>query len=421
MNTTVHPSSLSGAVRVPPSKSLLHRGLFCAALAGDLSLCELPPEAELSDDIRATLDCLKKLLAGESEFFCGESGTTLRLLVPVAAARLGHARFTAGPQLSKRPIADYRDAFAGRGVACGTSLPLETRGRLAPGVFRVPGNVTSQYVSGLMLALPLLDGDSEILVTTRLESAAYVEMTRVVMRFFGVKAEGRRVDEGYCMVVPRAPKRPGRDTPYHIAKPFAAEADFSQAAFWHLAQFLGHAVAPENLPRSTSQGDSAFTSLLNALTRPAGPNARPGLPAWRETVRATRGANNRCEIDVSQIPDLVPPLAAAASSVDGETRLLNASRLRLKESDRIASTCAMLKSLGVETRRDKASLTVLGRSGRTYAAGSVDSFGDHRIVMAAAMLATRADGPVKILNSGAVKKSYPNFFEQFRQAGGVCE
>ena len=168
MTTTIHPSTLSGSIRVPPSKSLLHRGLFCAALAGDLSLCELPSDADLSDDIRVTLDCMKKFLAGEPEFFCGESGTTLRLLIPVAAAKFQHARFTGAGRLPQRPLAEYRDAFANHGVTCGAALPLETRGRLTPGIFHIPGNVSSQYISGLLLALPLLDGDSEIVLTSPL-------------------------------------------------------------------------------------------------------------------------------------------------------------------------------------------------------------------------------------------------------------
>ncbi|MCL1888197.1 MAG: 3-phosphoshikimate 1-carboxyvinyltransferase [Kiritimatiellaeota bacterium] len=431
---TITPSSLSGSITIPPSKSLLHRGLFCAALAGDLSLCELP--AELSDDIRATRDCLQKLLAGGSDFFCGESGTTLRLLIPVATARLERARFTGAGRLPQRPLAEYHDALSSHGVSFSNSpggwkpsppfLPLETRGRLTPGVFQLPGNVSSQYISGLLLALPMLASDSEILLTTNLESASYVDMTRDVMKRFGIKVGNSRETNRLCLTVEYHPRRPGRDTPYHIAKPYAAEPDFSQAAFWLLARFLGHDVIPANLPQSSSQSDAGFGSLVKSMERAAEVDGVPvvprDIPAYGFTkagIRAHRGSEG-CHIDVSQIPDLFPALAAAASFAEGDTRLFNASRLRTKESDRIASTFDMLRAFGVEAAKDKGSLTVRGLAGKPYNSCVVDCCRDHRIVMAAAMLATRAKGPVTLVGADAVKKSYPTFFDHFKHAGGVC-
>jgi 3-phosphoshikimate 1-carboxyvinyltransferase len=425
----IQPSTLSGAVAVPPSKSLLHRGLFCAAMAGDLSLCELP--AVLSVDIRATLDCCKKWLAGESDFFCGESGTTLRLLVPIAAARFDRARFTGAGRLSQRPLAEYRDTLGSRGTTCKfpadakSFLPLETVGRLKPGVFRVPGNVSSQYISGLLLALPLLNGDSDIVVTTELESAAYVEMTRDVVHRFGVKTSGTREDNRFCLSVPRQPNKPGRGSPYHIAKPYGVEPDFSQAAFWQLARFLGHDVTVEGLPEYSSQGDAFFATLLHILPgtkRELGAgaaNANPQYGTWRARIHASRGATGS-RVDVSQIPDLVPPLAAAASFADGETLLFNAARLRAKESDRVASTCKMLRAFGVDVSSNKSSITIQGKPGRTCNACAVDCQRDHRIVMAAAMLATRAAGTVTLRGADAVAKSYPTFFEDYKKLGGVC-
>ena len=421
----IQPSQLSGPITVPPSKSLLHRGLFCAALAGDLSFVGqaflpvkvgqtfLSVESErqagipvlLSDDVRVTLTCLETLLAGGSEFFCGESGTTLRLLIPVATTKLCHARFTGAGRLPQRPLSEYRDAFAGHGVTCNDTLPLETHGLLKPGVFRIPGNISSQYISGLLLALPLLDGDSEIVLTSPLESASYVEMTRDVMRHFGVETDNLRVR--------------GKQQ-YLATKPYVAEPDFSQAAFWLLARHLGHDVVLENvqakitrLTRLQSNANHDY-NLVNPVILAKKSQSLQGDAVF-ESLLGHVG-----EIDVSQIPDLVPALAAAASFTDGETRLVNAARLRLKESDRIASTRDMLRAFGVETASDESSLTIHGRAGRVYNACTIDSHRDHRIVMAAAMLATRANGSVAILGADAVNKSYPNFFDHFKHAGGVC-
>lgn len=394
----IRPCSLSGIVEVPASKSLLHRGLVCAALASDLSLCVLPSEDDLSDDIRATLACMRDMLAAEADteplgLFCGESGTTLRLLVPVLAALGIEATIDGAGRLPFRPLAEYHAAFAGHGTTLefpgpGKFLPLVLHGRLTPGRFVIPGDISSQYISGLLLALPMLDGNSDIVLTSPLESAPYVDMTLDVMRHFGVAAT--RTATGFHV--------PGRQT-YHATTPYAAEADFSQAAFWQLANFLGHDVAVSNLPSRTSQGDSAFASMLDCLT----------------------GDNDRDPrvFDVSQTPDLVPALAAAAAAARGETRLINAARLRLKESDRLAATEAMLCAFGVTAQALPDGLVVQGACGRLRG-GAVNGCRDHRIVMAAAMLATRAEGETTITSANAVAKSYPDFFNDFRNAGGIA-
>ena len=394
----ISPCALSGDIEVPPSKSLLHRGLVCAALAGDLSRCVLPPEDALSDDIRTTLACLRNILAAEADteplgLFCGESGTTLRLLVPVLAALGIEAAIDGAGRLPSRPMAEYQAAFAGHETTLefpgdGTFLPLLLRGRLTPGRFVIPGNVSSQYVSGLLLALPLLDGDSEIVLASPLESEPYVDMTLDVMRHFGVGAT--RTAEGYHV--------PGRQ-PYHAAEDYVPEPDFSQAAFWQLAAFLGHGVAVANLPARTSQGDSAFAGMLERLADDGG-----GAPRV---------------FDVAQTPDLVPALAAAAAAARGETRLVNAARLRLKESDRLVATEAMLRAFGVAAEALPDGLVVHGGGGR-FRGGAVNGCRDHRIVMAAAMLATRAEGETTIVGGDAVAKSYPTFFEDFRNAGGIA-
>ena len=395
-SATITPSLLSGDLSVPPSKSLLHRGLVCSALAGDLSLCALPDLSTISEDIKATRACLQKLIGADPgsarvSLSCGESGTTLRLLVPVVAALGFDARFEGAGRLPSRPLAEYSLAFEGHHTQLvfpddGKFLPLHLHGRLTSGRFSIAGNISSQYISGLLLALPLLDGDSEIVLTSPLESEPYVNMTLDVMRHFGVSAE--RTSGGYAVL--------GKQR-YRATEPYRPEPDFSQAAFWLLAGYLGNRVRVRTLPPRTSQGDCVFALMLDKLAA-----AEEGL----------------CEIDVSQTPDLVPALAAAAAASACETHIVNAARLRLKESDRLATTKAMLCAFGVKADTTPDGLVIYPGT-RPFRAGTVDGCRDHRIVMAAAMMATVADGKVTITDSRAVDKSYPTFFNDFKNVGGL--
>ncbi|NLB69656.1 MAG: 3-phosphoshikimate 1-carboxyvinyltransferase [Lentisphaerae bacterium] len=391
----ITPCHLEGRVTPPPSKSFLHRGLFCSALAGDLSLCEIPASYKISVDVAVSLQCLKQLLAAEKSgeriiLNCRESGTTLRFIIPVLAALGIEAVVKGEGRLPSRPLAEYEKVFGNSGINLvlpgnGKFLPLEISGKLSPGTFHLPGGVSSQYFSGLLLALSLLDSDSEIVITTPLESEPYVNMTLDVMKHFGVAA--KRTERGYLV--------PGKQQ-YRTDKQYVAEVDFSQASFWLLAAYLGHDINVENLPERTSQGDSAFSSIL------------------KEFLKKT---DDVCEIDVSQTPDIVPPLAAAASASGRTAKIINAKRLRYKESDRIESTLAMLHSFGVHAESFSDGMIIYPHK-LPYSAGVVDGAGDHRIVMTAAVMATRASGEVTINGSNAITKSYPDFFEVFRAIGG---
>ena len=397
-SVTTTPSTLTGDIEVPPSKSLLHRGLVCSALAGDVSLCVLPDEAIMSEDIKATLDCLNQILKSKStsdpvHLFCGESGTTLRLLVPVLAARGIDAILEGSGRLPTRPLAEYKDAFEGHHTNLDfpgndVFLPLHLHGRLTPGRFTIPGNISSQYISGLLLALPLLESDSEIALTSPLESEPYVNMTLDVMQHFGVLAE--RNADGYRV--------PGNQR-YHATTKYLPEPDFSQAAFWLLANYLGNGVRVQTLPPKTSQGDRIYAYMLEKLQNTE--------------------ENGICELDVSQTPDLVPALAAAAAVTPCETHIVNAARLRLKESDRLATTQAMLNAFGFKAETTEDGMVIHGSTQRPRAC-TVDGCRDHRIVMTAAMLATRADGKVTITDSQAINKSYPTFFNDFIKTGGIA-
>ena len=391
------PGLLSGEVAIPPSKSLLHRAMICAALAGDAALCPVPGAP--SEDVAATRRVLDALLApgdAPARADCGESGTTLRLLVPVAAALGRPAVFTGRGRLPLRPMKPYADALAGSGADLafpaepGRFLPLAVSGRLRPGAFELPGDVSSQFVSGLLLALPLLPGPSEIRLTSPLESRPYVDMTLAVMRAFGVEA--RETPGGFAV--------PGGRR-YRRTAPFVVESDASQEAFWHLANFLGSSATIAAPARSGLQGDAVFPDLLARL-------------------RAAPAGGPAPEIDVAQTPDLVPALAAAAAFSPAGARIAHAERLRLKESDRLATTRALLAAFGCDARETPDGLLIPpGPPAPPAAPPVVDGAGDHRIVMTAAMLATRT--PCLLRGAGAVAKSYPSFFDDYRRAAGRAE
>ena len=384
MDIRITPKKLSGAVTPPPSKSMAHRYLLAMMLSGENgSISNLKD----SQDILATKRCVESLKSarpGELPLLdCGESGSTLRFLIPIALAITGGGRFTGHGRLMERPQKPYFDLFDEKGI----SYTLENRvltveGQLTPGVYTLPGDVSSQFVTGLLYALPLLEGDSEIRITSPLESRGYVDMTLDTLKTFGVTVEN--LDHETFRV-------PGRQT--YWAQNITVEADWSQAAFWYAANFLDNPVDVQGMNAYSVQGDMIVAKYYWLL-------ARPG-----ETVN----------IDLSGCPDLLPPLAVMAAVRSGVTHFTGAARLRLKESDRLATVCAMLKALGGRAEEGPDTLTV---TGGTLTGGTVNGANDHRIVMAAAIAATACTEPVTILGAEAVSKSYPDFFEVYKQLGG---
>ena len=395
MNATIYPGKLRGAVQAPPSKSAAHRALVAAALADGPTSLRL---GRLNQDIEATMRCLSALGAsfdgdGErwrvmpasrvparAELDCGESGSTLRFLLPVACALGARARFTGRGRLPERPNRALTEALRAHGATIDSDLlPMAAEGPLTAGRFALPGDVSSQYVTGLLFALPLLDGDSAIALTTRLESAAYVDMTLRALAAFGVTAEA--TGSGWRVPGGQRYRTPGR---------LDVEGDWSAAAFWLAANRIGSDVRVEGLSEDTAQGDRAVLSLLG-----------------------------RPRIDASNVPDLVPALAAAAATLPQVTTVTGAARLRLKESDRLSATAGFINALGGRAEATADGLIVEG--GRPIRGGRVDGAGDHRIVMAAAVLATAAEGPVTIAGAEAVAKSYPDFFRDFIRLGGRAD
>ena len=403
MDLELKPRRLSGAVTPPPSKSQAHRLILCAALAeGTSSLHNI----YLSEDVSATLACAGALGArceahgggelrvtgiggkapssAQPRFDCGESGSTLRFFLPAALAVRGGGVFTGRGRLMRRPQKPYFDLFDEKGIAWrqeGDTLTVA--GTLPAGVYRLPGNVSSQFFTGLLLALPLAEGESEIRATTALESADYIAMTLDALSLAGVESEG---EDGRWLVRPQA------------FRPFeaAVEADWSQAAFWIAARFLGNELTVEGLNAASRQGDRRIAAFAGRL-------AAPG-----DLV-----------LDVTQCPDLVPPLAAMAALREGSCRIEGAARLRLKESDRLASVTAALRALGAEIREEPDALVLRGV--KSLRGGAVDCCGDHRIAMMAAVAATRCEGgSVKLFGADCVKKSYPDFWEVYERLGGEC-
>ena len=384
MNLRITPGPLEGTVTPPPSKSQAHRAILAQLLAGGGTVSNLAA----SQDIEATRRCAAALKTegdGLPLLDCGESGSTLRFLIPIALALRGGGIFTGRGRLMERPQKPYFDIFDEKEIFYEQKDGVLTvRGELEPGEYRLPGNVSSQFVTGLLYALPLMERESRIVLTSPLESRGYVDMTLEVLRDFGVTVENQNYER---FLVPGDQVFQARD--------FTIEADWSQAAFWLAAGSLGNPVLTVGLSDQSTQGDRVIDEHFASF-------------AW--------GTWRTVEIDVSDCPDLLPPLAVMAAFHDGATRLTNAARLRLKESDRLATVTKMLTALGGQVEEGPDWLAIPGT--RFLKGGTVDGANDHRIVMAAAIAATRCTGPVTILGAEAVNKSYPTFWEEYKRLGG---
>ncbi|MBC8571149.1 3-phosphoshikimate 1-carboxyvinyltransferase [Zongyangia hominis] len=417
MDVMVSASTLRGTASAVPSKSMGHRSLICAALAGGGTVSGL----RFSADISATVDALSAMgfsltrdggavragaftppssRGGELPVIdCNESGSTLRFLIPVAAALGESVTFTGRGRLPSRPIGVLTDALSQHGVFfSGDSLPLSMSGYLKPGHFRLPGNVSSQYISGLLFALPLLEGDSVVEITTPLESKPYIDLTVKALGDFGIKVT--ETSQGYAV----------RGNQRYEPRDCAVEGDYSNAAFFACGAALGGAVLTTGLDPASLQGDRDIFPLLE----------RMGAKVTWETdgVRVQSGPLRGIDIDASQIPDLVPVLAVTAAFCEGETTIYNAGRLRLKESDRLSAVSDCLRRLGAQVEEGSDRLKITGKP--RLLGGEVDGCNDHRIVMAMAVAALRCEGPVIIRGAQAVEKSYGAFFEDYQALGGNC-
>lgn len=394
MNVIITPGQLSGKINAVSSKSDVHRTLICAML------CDEPTEISvrgISKDITATLRCaealgaeIKKTAEGfivskgkvpkECELLCGESGSTARFMIPVAAHLTEKSVIKGEGRLPERPFTPLVREMCRMGCdISGEFLPMTVSGKLRPGKFMLEGNISSQFISGLMFALPNLSDNSKIILITPLESSAYVNMTIKTLSGFGVNIE--KTEYGYFIE---------GNQKFVSPKKIECEGDWSNAAFFLAMKSAGCSVEVDGINKNSIQGDKIFEDVVGER-----------------------------EIDVSEIPDLVPPLAVAAAAKIGDTIFKNAGRLRLKESDRLLSVSRMINSLGGSAEISGESLAVHGRG--KLNGGVVDSFSDHRIVMAATAASVISDGKIKITGAEAADKSYPSFFEDFKSIGGVFD
>jgi len=405
MDVQIEPRQLAGTVTPPPSKSMAHRFLIAAALAEGTSTIR---NVAFSQDIQATLRCMETLGAewfrqrgdtilvsgirtfsrsGDAlpRFDCGESGSTLRFLIPIALAVAGGGVFTGHGRLMERPQKPYFDLFDEKGIFYEQKDGVLTvRGQLTPGEYRLPGNVSSQFFTGLLFALSLLDGPSTIASTTALESADYIVMTIHAMGRAGVTVAEQWGQRRFTLL----------PAPYHALYE-TMEADWSQAGFWYAAASLGNPVEIAGLNPHSAQGDRVIGDHFAHMARPGD-----------------------LEIDVSDCPDLVPPLAVMAAVRKGTVSLVNAARLRIKESDRLTTVAQTLNTLGAAVEEGPDFLKIQGREG-LLGGVTVDCCNDHRIAMMAAIAATRCQEPVTLLGAECVKKSYPDFWEVYQTLGGA--
>lgn len=407
------PSSLNGTAVVPPSKSAAHRALIVAALSGKSRVSGIIE----SKDMEATLRCLTAMgkrftVSGDTVTFsgdsdaphatahCGESGSTARFFVPLFAALGIPVTFMGEGRLPQRPMTVYETCLPMHGVTVThpsqSGCIMRIEGQLRGGIYEVAGDVSSQFITGLLMALPLCREDSEIVLTSPLQSIGYVDMTIDILRRAGVHIV--ETSRGYAV----------RGGQAYALGDHTVEGDWSQAAFLLTAGAVSGDVAVKGLKRDSLQGDKRIEDILIQMGADM---------AWDGNVLRCRKSSLRAvEADVADIPDLVPVLSVAAACATGTTRLYHAARLRLKESDRLQTTADMIKALGgiVEEKEDELLIT-----GSSLAGGEVDGANDHRIVMSAAVAALAASGQVSITDAHSVQKSWPSFFEEYQQLGGV--
>ena len=407
MNRLILPGPRSGNVTVPASKSQAHRLLICAALGSRETLIRCDG---VSEDIAATIRCLNALGAGitetaeglrvrprnapaeAAELPCSESGSTLRFLIPVLGA-LGQAgTFRMEGKLPSRPLSPLKELCCEKGMTILREGPLlRCEGQLCPGDYEIPGDISSQFISGLLMALPLLPAESRLRVTGNVESVAYIAMTEDALAKSGIRWE----KEGWDYRIPGGQKP-------SLPAEFTVERDWSAAAFFLVMGAMSPAgITLRGLDAASRQGDKQALPILQEF----GADIEEGP----EGVTVRRGRLRGVCLDASQIPDLVPALSVLAAAAEGETRICRAGRLRLKESDRLQTTAAMLRALGADIRETEDGLRIVGRG--ILLGGSADAAGDHRIAMSAAAAASAAEGAVTVLGTECVKKSYPRFWE----------
>ncbi|MDO5780712.1 MAG: 3-phosphoshikimate 1-carboxyvinyltransferase [Clostridium sp.] len=417
----IYPSKLKGEVKIPPSKSMAHRAIICAALSDGLCIIE---NIDYSDDIIATIDAMNSLGAkivkhkdylevigayGSDEkpqetrvIDCNESGSTLRFLVPISLLFKGSSKFIGRGNLGKRPLTTYYNIFERQGIEYSYeegNLNLVINGELKAGTFEVEGNVSSQFITGLLFTLPLLKEDSKIIITTEMESKGYIDLTLRAMNDFGVEI----INNNYREFIIKGNQK-------YNSRNYRVEGDYSQAAFFLCADSLGNDVLCKDLDLNSLQGDKEVIDILERMNVVFNANDI-GVKG------TTNGELTSTVIDGSQCPDIIPVLTSVAALTKGTIEIINAGRLRIKECDRLAAVTSELNKLGAKIIEKEDGLVVTGVE-KLQGGVEVWSHKDHRIAMTLAIASTRCEEPIVIKDYECIAKSYPNFFEDFKALGG---
>ncbi|MEG0371096.1 MAG: 3-phosphoshikimate 1-carboxyvinyltransferase [Clostridium sp.] len=414
----ITPRKLSGTVTIPPSKSLSHRAIICAALASGESRVN---NLIFSKDIIATSKAMESLgvkmkfnktsidIVGNdnlklinSEIDCNESGSTLRFIIPIALLTSNEVTFTGKGRLTTRPLTTYYNIFDKEGIEYDTreGLPLKAKGSLKPSTYDVEGNISSQFITGLMFTLPCLNGDSTIKIIGELESKGYVDLTIDVLRQYGINI----INNNYSEFKIKGNQK-------YKVQDYRVEGDYSQVAFFIVAGLLGGEITCLDMKQDSLQGDRAIIDIVRLM------GGRVDVMQDRIIVYPSK--THGAIIDASQCPDLVPIVATLAALSEGETRIINAQRVRIKESDRLEAMRCELNKIGADVSETEDGLIIQGK--KTLNGGTVSGWNDHRIVMAMAMASIRCTSDMIIEGSNAITKSYPTFFEDFRKLGGEVD
>lgn len=419
MNVTIIPQKLNGIIDAIPSKSHAHRVLIAQKLA-QLQGQQRPDPLEIpsfSQDIIATKNCLAQLDKEFPYLDCKESGSTLRFMIPVAMALKESATFLGAGKLPYRPISPLKEEMEEHGcvfhmndvnknISDKYKEICTINGRLRPGHYRLAGNISSQFITGLLFALPLLSDDSTLELTTKLESAGYVDLSLDVLREFGIEIRQEHNENGFIVY-----HIPGNQI-YCEPDGLTIEGDWSNACFWLAAGALNGNVTCRGLNMDSSQRDKEFVQILQDM------GASITIEGDRRNASVTSQAMilDAAEVSVSQIPDVVPILAAVMALSDGASMITDAGRLKIKESDRLQTVYETLSRLGGDITYGGESLSITGLP--SLEGGTVSSHNDHRIAMTAAIASCGCRNEVTIEHAEAVRKSYPNFFEDFTALGG---
>lgn len=415
----ITPGKLKGEVKIPPSKSMAHRAVICASLSNGKSKIT---NIEYSDDIIATINAMRAL-GSEIEIFddhleidgsrvfsknvgeidCNESGSTLRFMVPLAIAKEAEMRFIGKGNLGKRPLTTYYEIFDRQGIEYSYKegeLDLKVKGNIKGEEFKIRGDISSQFISGLLFTLPLIKEDSKIIITTNLESKGYIDLTLSMLDYYGINV----VNNDYKEFIIKGNQK-------YTPKDYKVEGDFSQSAFFLVADALGSDVLVKDLNMDSLQGDKEVIEIIERMGCK--------ILSKEEGIKVKAKDLTPTIIDAAQCPDIIPVITVLASLTTGITKVINAERLRIKECDRLKAITTELNKLGASVTELENSLLIEGVESLT--GGTVSSWDDHRIAMTLAIAATCAKDEVIIENPSCVKKSYPSFWRDYKLLGGKVD